>query len=89
MPDRLFRAFKNMDVFLCATDFDSFFPASESNYYFFIPFLPCDYLATFKHPIFRPAASFLSYFRNVKNKRKLQETLKCSVPPSKTRFYSL
>ena len=33
MPDRLFSALKNMYVFLCATDFESFFqPKRGENY---------------------------------------------------------
>lgn len=37
MPDRLFSALKNMYVFLCATDFESFFQPKRGENYFSFP----------------------------------------------------
>lgn len=83
MPDRLFGAFKNMYVFLCATDFDSFFQPKKGENYFPFPscrvttWLPLNSLFPEQQQGFLGFCFFffLSYFRNVKNKRKLQETL--------------
>lgn len=60
MPDRLFRAFKNMYIFICATEFDSLLqPKSGENCY--ISFPSCRVtIVTFQHSISRIATSFFN-----------------------------
>lgn len=87
MPDRLFSAFKNMYTFLCATDFDSFF--QPERIIIFIPFLPCDSIATFKHSISRTAARFFKVILEMlKMRENYRRFWKRSVPPPKNKFYS-
>ena len=75
-----------MYIFLCATDFDSFL---QHERIIIFHSLPAVWLYSYLQTLYFQNSSevFLSYFRNVKNKKKkLQETLENaqSLPPPPT-----
>lgn len=82
MPNRLFSTFKNMYIFLCATDFDSFL---QHERIIIFHSLPAVWLYSYLQTLYFQNSSevFLSYFRNVKNKKKkiAGDSGKRSVPP--------